>query len=423
MKILLLTPQLPYPPRQGTTIRNFNLIKYLAQNHVVDLLSFLAPSEQLAADSQLHALCNRIDALPQPTRTLADRARATFGSPLPDMALRLESALMHRRVREWCTDTEYDVIQIEGIEMAQYGGRITGRADLEDPSPVVVFDDHNCEYLLQRRNALNDLRQPRRWAAAAYSFVQWAKLRRYEAMVGRRVDAVLAVSEPDRNALQDLVSDRNIIVVPNGIDIAAYAAIAAHAPDAAPTLVFTGKMDYRPNIDAMLWFGRHVLPLIHAQQPEVHVQIVGMNPSSRLDELGAIPQVRITGAVDDTRPYIFGANIYIIPMRVGGGTRFKALEAMASAKPIVSTTLGVEGIPVHHEQELLLANTPATFADAVLRLLRDQQETGVLSARLGANARAFVAAHFSWRQILPELEQIYAKAKGYKSAVVTAHPA
>ena len=173
-----------------------------------------------------------------------------------------------------------------------------------------------------------------------------------------------------------------------------------------PRLVFTGKMDYRPNIDAVLWFGREVLPLVVAREPAVRFQIVGMNPHPRLDELRANPAVEITGAVADTRPYIYGAAAYVIPMRVGGGTRFKALEAMASARAIVSTRLGVEGIPVQSGQELLLADTPADFAAAVLRLIADARGAGHLHSELGRQARRFVAEQYGWPAIVPRLEEV-----------------
>jgi glycosyltransferase involved in cell wall biosynthesis len=209
----------------------------------------------------------------------------------------------------------------------------------------------------------------------------------------------------------------SITVVSNGIDLdqyrpdlpqpsAAEGAGGAGAPGALK-LVFTGKMDYRPNIDAALWCAHEVLPLVTAAEPAACLQLVGMNPHARLDELRRRPDVEITGAVDDTRPYIAAAAVYVIPMRVGGGTRFKALEAMALGKAIVSTSLGVEGIGVAHERELLLADSAAAFAAAVLRLIDDLRAGGALQAQLGAGARRFVEAQYGWQTILPRLEKVY----------------
>ena len=175
-------------------------------------------------------------------------------------------------------------------------------------------------------------------------------------------------------------------------------------------------MDYRPNIDAALWFAEEVLPLITAQEPDAVLQLVGMNPHARLDVLRGQPNIEITGAVDDTRPYIQNAAVYLIPMRVGGGTRFKALEAMACAKAIVSTPLGVEGIPVHHEQEMLLAETPAAFAAAVLRVLADARTGGELARRLGTAARRFVEERYGWETIIPQFDELYQKVQTRKGA-------
>lgn len=408
MNILVVTPQLPYPPRQGTTIRNYNLIRGLAQRHTVDLLTFLAPGEELTPDSPLRTLCRRVGCVTQPTRTLWARACTTLTTLTPDMGLRLESPAMHALIASWTRQQRYDIVQIEGIELAQYGLAVAGKRR-HSHRPALVFDDHNCEYLLQQRNALTDLRRPQRWLAAAYSLIQWQKLRRYEAAVMQGADAVVAVSAADRAALQRLGATTPITVASNGIDVTYYQPLTP-APPPAPTIVFTGKMDYRPNIDAVLWFAQQVLPRVLAQAPAARFQIVGMNPHVRLDVLRNHPAIEITGAVADTRPYLQRAGVYVIPMRVGGGTRFKALEAMACAAPIVSTTLGVEGIGVRNGQELLLADTPEDFAMAVLRVLADATGSGVLRRQLGVQGRRFVEAHYAWETIIPQLENVLVAA-------------
>ena len=404
MKLLFLTPQLPYPPRQGTTLRNYSLIRYLAAGHTVHLFSLLAPGEGLAPDSPLHHLCPRIELSPQPQRSLRQRAFDTLTSLQPDMALRLATPEAQNQIQAMLAAERYDIVQAEGIEMAGY---VLRALHSDRPRQFrFVFDDHNAEYLLQRRAALVDLTRPRRWLAALYSLAQWAKLRRYERAICLQADAVVAVSQPDRQALCRLAPGIDPAVVPNGIDLAAYGPYpqATHQP---PHLVFTGKMDYRPNVDAVLWFGQAVLPLVRVQIPDVRFQIVGMNPHPRLAALHADPAVTITGAVDDPRPYIRGAAVYVVPMRVGGGTRFKVLEAMACGKAIVSTALGVEGIPVQDGRELLIADEPAAFAAAVVELLRDQQQGGGRGRALGEAAYQFVRTHYTWEWIIPRLQHLY----------------
>ncbi|MCE7987338.1 MAG: glycosyltransferase [Caldilinea sp. CFX5] len=405
MKILFLTPQLPYPPRQGTTIRNDGLIRHLAQRHTIDLLTFVTPEQEPDHNSPLYHACRRIAYLPQPIRSLRQRAIDTLRSPLPDMALRLESPAMHNLVQSWLVDG-YDIVQVEGIEMAQYGFHALDKRWTGANRPLLIFDDHNCEYLLQKRNALTDLQQPKRWPAALYSLIQWQKLRHYERQICQRADAVLAVSPVDQQALEQLTPGLHVTVIANGID-----ATIAQSPVASrqspPTLLFTGKMDYRPNVDAVLWFADEVLPLIQREAPTVHFQIVGMNPHPRLERLRSNPAIEITGGVESVVPYFQAATIYVTPLRVGGGTRFKVLDAMLHGKAIVSTTLGVEGLGVRHEEELLLADTPTAFAAAILRLVNDIQTGGALGRQLGTNAQYFVKANYSWQQIIPKVEEVY----------------
>lgn len=407
MKILFLTPQLPYPPRQGTTIRNYNLIRLLAHRHTIDLFTFLAPGEGLEDDNRLHSLCRRIVTVAQPHRSSLRRAVDTLTTARPDMGLRLQSVDAFARLDELLAQEGYDLVQAEGIEMAAYG---LHAADCQ-PQARLIFDDHNAEYLLQKRSALVDLRNPLRWPAACYSLIQWSKLHRFEQMICSRSDAVVAVSEPDRSALVQLVPDRLIDVVPNGIDLDEYPYQNGAGADAkAPVLVFTGKMDYRPNVDAILWFVAEVLPLIQARRPGVRLQVIGMNPHRRLAALAALPGVEITGAVPDVRPYVYNAAVYVVPLRVGGGTRFKVLEALASGKPMVSTSLGVEGLGVQNGRELLIADDAGAFADGVVQLLHDQQQGGALSGGLAAAGRRFVESHFTWEQIAPRLERVYQAA-------------
>ena len=409
MKILFLTPQLPYPPHQGTTIRNYNLIRHLAVQHTIDLLTFVAPDQQPDPASPLYGVCRRIATLPQPVRAARQRIVDTLRSPLPDMALRLESQPMHELVDSWLQDG-YDMVQIEGIEMAQYGFHALANPAAHKATgkrPLLIFDDHNCEYLLQQRNAFTDLRLPKRWPAALYSLIQWQKLRQYERQICQRADAVLAVSSVDQQALERLAPSLRVSVIANGIDALPDDSTAVQQPTVPPILLFTGKMDYRPNIDAVLWFAEQVLPLILSAVPKVRFQIVGMNPHPRLAGLRQHPAIEITGAVEAIEPYMHAATVYVVPLRVGGGTRFKVLDAMVHGKPIVSTSLGVEGIAVQDGVELLLADTPQPFADAVIRLLHDAAQEQTLGNQLGQRARQFVLAEYSWQQIVPRLEAVY----------------
>ncbi len=248
---------------------------------------------------------------------------------------------------------------------------------------------------------------PGRGPAAAYSAIQWPRLRRLEAAVCRAVDAVTCVSAEDGRLLHALAPGRPPVLVPNGIDVDDYApGDGAPAPDAPPSVVFTGKMDYRPNVDAVLWFMAEVWPRVRAEAPRARCLIVGQRPTPAVQALGRQAGCAVTGAVEDTRPFIAEASVYIAPLRQGGGTRFKLLEALALGRPVVSTTLGAEGFPVTAGRELLIADSAADFARAVLRLMADQ----ALAQQVGSAGRAFVRARYDWRVIVPALERVYAGA-------------
>ena len=407
LRILFLTPQLPYPPRQGRSLRNYNLLRYLAGRHQVSLLSFAEPGTRPQDLAHLSSLCRAVQTVPAPVRRLRHRLWTLVASPWPDMAWRLASSDFSRALLAWLRREPQDVLQVEGIEMARYLWALERLG--EGSRPLVVFDDHNAEYLLQRRACLTDLAEPRRWPAAAYSFVQWRRLRRFERQVSCRADRVVAVSEADAQALSALQPGLRAVVVPNGVDLAAYR--PDHPPQPGlkrPCLVFTGKMDFRPNVDAVLWFARQVLPRLWAHCPAAHLYVVGQSPSPRLDALRASERITITGPVDDVRPYIAAADVYVVPLRVGGGTRLKVLEAMAMGRALVSTGLGVEGLPVSDGQELLLADQPGAFAARVAGLLADEGRRRAL----GERARAFAERDYGWQTIAPRLEAVYAQSSG-----------
>ena len=425
MNILFLTPQLPYPPQKGTALRNWGLIAGLSRRHQVSLLSFLAPGQDPHPAPPLAAACARVETVPQPVRPLSRRLRDLALTRQPDMALRLASDQYGRLLADWLAREMFDVVHVEGIELTPYLDVIEatpprfGGAERGAPPrfggaggglPLIIFDDHNCEYLLQQRTFLTDLRTPARWPGAAYSFVQWRRLRRYEAHVCRRADRVLAVSDADAAALQSLVPGLAVTVIPNGIDTQTYRPPISNLQSPIsnlqpPTsnLVFTGTMDFRPNVDAVLWFAQRVLPRVRAELPGAHFVVVGQHPHRRLDPLREDPAVTLTGWVEDTRPYIAQAAVYVAPLRMGGGTRLKLLEAMAMGKAVVATRLGAEGYPVTDGCELLLADTPADFAAAVVALLRAPERR----AELGRAARAFVEQRYDWRVIVPRVETVY----------------
>lgn len=419
-RLLFLTPQVPYPPHQGTTIRNYNLIANLAADYEIHLLSFQQPGDDPAGNSPLPRFCKVVETIPAPTRSLFSRAVTTFTSPSPDMALRLASKTFQARLGMLLEQHRYDVIQIEGIEMSPYGLWLVNhplwrsarqkenRPEIPIGRPRLVFDDHNAEYVLQQRAWETDRRKRSRLHAAIYSRIQWDKLQRYERNVCQRVDRVIAVSDADAGALRKLDPRIDPTVIPNGVDLAYYAAYSRETDQQRPNygpnaLVFTGKMDFRPNIDAVTWFAQEVLPLIQQEVPDVRFVVVGKEPHPRVADLAANPAITVTGWVPDVRAHIAASAVYVVPLRMGGGTRLKVLEAMAMCSALVSTRLGCEGFPLAGKDIVAFADDAPALAQAVVALLQDPARR----RRMGEAGRAFVEANYGWSAIVPKLKAVY----------------
>lgn len=405
--ILILTPQIPYPPRQGTALRNWGLLRGLSKHHEISLLTFASPDQELAPEALLERCTERVAIIPQPARSLRHRLWDLIVTGWPDLCQRLASAAFGEQLEAWLSRYHFDWILVEGLELAPYLTSLPEvKASAEDASaadvpaadvPKIIFDDHNCEYVLQRRAARADFGCPKRWPGALYSSVQWRRLRRYEAQVCDRSDLVVAVSEADAAALRAIVPDLDPLVISNGIDVAAYAGFEASADLSQPAFVFTGTMDFRPNVDGVLWCANHVWPRIRERLPGAHFYIVGRHPHARLERLREAPGIVITGSVPETQPYIRAAAVTVVPLLVGGGTRLKLLESTAMGKAIVATRLAAEGFAAP-ERAMVLADTPAEFADACVRLVQNEGERATWSAR----AQAFAGA-YDWDVLLPAL--------------------
>ena len=407
-KILVLAPQWPDPPRQGAAIRNLQILLYLASRHKVTLLTFTPDGP--VDKSRLEEACEYIEIVPPPVRTTAQRLKTLALSPLPDMAWRLHSNLMRERIRTLTETTAFDAIHTEGIEMAPYALLALDILARRGIKSSVTYDAHNAEYLLQRRAFTTDLPHLRRLPKAIYSLAQWWRLRKFERDFCLASDHILAVSEADARALGRLYPSipARTLLLPNGVDPAYWSRDASFPQEeiptsGSPTLVFDGTMDFRPNVDAVLWFAGNVWPRIKAERPDSRFFIVGRNPSPQVLSLSETPGITVTGTVDDPRPWVASADVYVVPMRMGGGVRLKVLQAMSMGCAVVSTPMGADGIDVHNNEHLLLANSASDFALATLTLLDDPAHR----AALGTAARSLVSTRYAWDVLLPTLDELY----------------
>lgn len=309
----------------------------------------------------------------------------------------------------WFSRLPVDLFKSRVPELRRTAGRLlaAGRVDVcvadflcalpnvpEACSVPVVYFSHNVEYMIWRRLCANAARSWQRLPLA----IEWRKMRRCEAAASRRARLTVAVSATDRAALKSLAPDADIRAVATGTDISYFAPRAA--VQGADRLVFVGSMDWQPNEDAVLHFIDAILPLIRARRPGATLCVVGRNPGAGLRRAAERAGVEVTGTVDDVRDFVASAAVYVVPLRIGGGTRLKIFEALAMGKAVVSTTVGAEGLPLEDGVHFLRADAARAFADAVLALLEDPRRR----AALGAAGRRLVEENYSWSQVAAEFE-------------------
>jgi glycosyltransferase involved in cell wall biosynthesis len=272
------------------------------------------------------------------------------------------------------------------------------------PCPSILFT-HNVEAEIWRRHAETATGLPMKSLLRR----QWQRMLRFERQALARFDLVLAVSDADGCTFQRLYPHAlraPVHVVQTGVDTEYFRPVPARAPGRPAHLVFTGSMDWLPNEDGMQYFVRDILPLIRQQAPEVTLSIIGRSPTPAVRRLGLEAGIEVTGRVDDVRPHIAAGAIYVVPLRIGGGTRLKIFEAMSMGKAVVSTTIGAEGLPVTDGTDIVLADEPAAFADAVVRLVRD----AAARQQLEAAARRLVVDRYDWSAVAQDFEDALARA-------------
>lgn len=399
MRILIVTASLPYPLASGGAIRTYGIIHGLSRaGHQITLMSFQETTLN-PASTPLAELCEEIITLPAPNRSKFQRLRDLLLTRQPDIAGRFYGTNFANRLLQLLIAYEFDLVQFEGIESVVYMPLVKQ----VQPRAKVCFDTFNAEYALQRNIFDVDRRDIRRWPMALYSYLQIGRITRFERQMCQMADCVIAVSQEDADLLRGFREDERIYVVSSGVFFDDYAKEPASIDLPPNALVFTGKMDYRPNVDAALWFTQAIFPLVRRQIPEARLYIVGQKPHRRLDVLRTIPDVHLTGWVESAQPYLHAAGVYIAPLRMGSGTRLKLLEAMASGCAIVATTIASAGLQAKVKQAMIIEDSEGQFASAVIALLKNPERR----QQLGESARHFVKQHYDWHAIIPQLLNAY----------------
>jgi len=395
MNVLLLTQVLPYPPDSGPKVKTWNVLKYLAQHHQVTLVSFVR-GDQSDDVRRLEKYCRAVYTVPLQRGVWHDLGY--MGLSLlknePFLMVRDDRAAMRGLVDRLALETRFDIAHADQTNMAQYAARVAGARK--------VLDAHNALWLLYRR--LWETTGPglRKWLLGR----DYRLLKRYEGRVCRDFDAVLAVSEEDRKALEKAAGrPLDVTVIPIAVDTDEVQVVQREAEPRH--ILHIGTMYWPPNIDAVRWFVQAIYPLIHQQRPDVEFDVVGARPPAELLALNdAGLGINVTGYVADPTPYQRRAAVMVVPLLAGGGMRVKILNALAEGIPIVSTTLGYEGIDVAPGRDILVGDTPKAFAAEVLRVLDDPG----LGKQLATRGRTLVEEKYSYRYACRPLDEVYARA-------------
>lgn len=395
MKVILLTQVLPYPPDSGPKIKTWNVIKYLALQNEITLVSFVR-GDQSADIAHLRPYCKAIHTIEMkrgPLRDIMALICSLFNGQ-PWMMIRDDRTAMRQLINKLAQQQDFEIAHADQLNMAQYAERVSDTRK--------VLDTHNALWLLYKRLADTMNPGPKKWLLER----DWRLLKRYEGQLCHRFDAITAVSEEDKAALEEAAGHPlQMAVIPIAVDLDELPLVERGSQ--ADHVLHFGTMYWPPNIDGITWFLNEVLPIIRQQHPEAIVDLVGSRPPQSLIARGQEDtRINVTGYVPELTPYLETAGVFIVPLRAGGGMRVKILEALARGLPLVTTSLGCEGIAVEHNHHVLIADTPQDFAAAVLRLLTDRP----LADQLGQAGRECIKNTYDYRAACKPLDQVYHNA-------------
>jgi len=399
VRILLISPWLPWPPHDGGRIRILETLRFLAARHQVTLLTHVTSPQERGHVDAIRDLCEGIEVEFVSSARLHRIGRVAAGmlQGYPVIQSIYYSRRLAQRVRALTAEDRFDVIHVEFSMIARYARAISARCKAKR-----VLSTHNIESQRFEREIPLSPWGLRRLALMgnALLFPAW------EEKSVRLFDGAVAVSEHDRNWLQRNLPGGRVSLVPNGVDISYF----QPDPQAAigPSLVFTGVMDYPPNVDAVVWFVEDIFPLLLARHPHIRFDIVGARPSARVLALKSRPGVNVTGEVPDVRPYVRQATAFVVPLRSGGGTRLKILQAMSLGCPVISTRIGAEGLEVADGDNVLFAEDGEQFLQQLEGLLASPE----LRGQLVRQGRELVTRRYDWQSCLVGVDTLYRQLTG-----------
>lgn len=391
LHVLVLDEELPYPPDSGKRIRTWNLLRRLAQRHQISLLCYGSPDDPSAAILEKAGIRVHLVAPPASIRGshLYLRLLANLFSRYPYSVDKHFSKEFQRRVHAFLAMERIDLVHCEWTPYSRFVSGLKKH-------PVLVTS-HNVESQIWFRRA----KQSRGIVQRLFFYLQAIKMERFERRALQRAQVVTAVSAEDARVMRSW-NVQSVRLVENGVDLE-YFQPHAQTGD-APELLFLGSLDWFPNIDALDFMLKRIMPIVQFYQPSVRLRIVGRRPSRALvTRIAKLPWAELICDVSDVRPYLAHASVVVVPLRIGGGSRIKILEALASGKALVSTSVGAEGLKVANGQDIGIADEPAEFAQRVLELLASPDRR----KRLGAGGRELAERRYDWQEIAKSLESAW----------------
>ena len=393
MRILLITDYLPYPPIAGDLIRVYNLIRRMAAQHSITLVVLLPSPDSTGALAHLGEFCDQIimadHPWPKPITILPDLVRyLVHGKPI-ELRL-LYSQKVVDTITRLTAEQDFDAVQIEHSRLAFYIDSIQS----QHSKTFLTFHNVASDQYQKISGIEKNLILKLRWGL--HSLL----MRRWEPAIAQKFSCCFTVSEDDKRLLLENNPDLRIQVIPNGVDTKKYQKLDVNP--GSKSILFIGSMSYAPCIDAAIFFCKQILPVIRKRLPQVQVWIIGASPAPEVKAL-ADENIHVTGFVEDILPYYEQAAVSIVPLRAGGGTRLKILEAMALGRPIISTQIGCEGLDVTDGEHLLVADAVQEFADKTVRLMTDNS----LYSLIASNARQLVEEKYDWDEITRQQLEIY----------------
>jgi polysaccharide biosynthesis protein PslH len=399
LQLLYVSQFPPSPPSYGAQRRIQGLLTALSSRHDVTAVALISPDlDAKVAERAMRAYCKEVVLVQaRPWAGTGKRLlqlRALFSGRSFEHHL-FNLPALRPLLKRLLSEQAFDVINVEHPFL---GHLVVSQAPQGAPHPVRVLDEHNIEFDLARQQAGNE----QGWVRRIHNAANWPKIRDEEVEAFRTFDGVTFCSEADEERARVLVPKLRSAVVPNAVDVEHFRPSPALPPSDGRTVMFFGAINYFPNVDGLLYLLRDVWPLLEKSHPQARLKIVGQYPTPQILAFQG-PKVEVTGKVDDLLPHLSSAAVTVVPLRVGGGTRFKILEAMSMARPVVSTSLGAEGIAAEPGKDILIADDAAAFAAAVGRVL----DTPALGQKLGARGRALVETHYSWAAAGARLERFF----------------